>query len=64
MKYKPNTDTEFDERSAAYHDEAARIAAWHATFNAAITGMISNSLFTETVRYAAQIADTAHGPIE
>lgn len=57
-------DAQNPESSRNVKREGSRIAAWHATFNAAVGGLAANGCHpSNVVLYATQIADETHGKL-
>jgi hypothetical protein len=43
--------------------EEARIGAWHKTFNAALTGLITVADNGDAIEYATKVANKVHGEL-
>lgn len=62
MKYAYSVNA-FDDSGNTMRKEQARIQAWHATFNAALTGMIPQYDNYSAWKYAQKVANEVHGEL-
>jgi hypothetical protein len=62
MKYA-HAENSFDEGGNTARKEQARISAWHATFNAALTGMLGHYDNNDAWKYATKLTNDIHGEL-